>query len=131
MTNERITQLEEEVRRLRAQLILAKKKAEESERLKSAFLANMSHEIRTPLNGIIGFLQVIESDNLPPKHRQKYINEINNSSKQLTKIIDDIIDVARIEAQQLTISPAPVQINVLMNELWMLFDTYLQAISAA
>jgi nitrogen-specific signal transduction histidine kinase len=109
-----------------AELLLAKEKAEESDRLKSAFLANMSHEIRTPLNGIVGFLGFIEADNLPPSRRKEYIKVINNSSRQLAKIIDDIIDISKIEAQQMTICPVPIELNSLMNELRMLFETYIQ-----
>ena len=110
-----------------AELIRAKVKAEESDKLKSAFLANMSHEIRTPLNGIIGFLQFIDSDVISPQLRHEYIRVINNSSRQLTKIIDDIIDVSKIEANQMTINPTVVNLNELMNELWIFFQTYIQA----
>ena len=120
------TQLEQMVAQKTAELVVAKEKAEESDRLKSAFLANMSHEIRTPLNGIIGFLQFIDSDNLPSERRKEYIKVINNSSKQLAKIIDDIIDISKIEAQQMTICPVPVKLNELMDEFRLLFETYLQ-----
>jgi signal transduction histidine kinase/CheY-like chemotaxis protein len=136
-SNEELYATNEELERYRAELevmvekrteelVHAKEKAEESDRLKSAFLANMSHEIRTPLNGIVGFLRFIDSDNLPSTRRQEYIKVINNSSKQLAKIIDDIIDISKIEAQQMTICPVPVQLNDLMDELRMLFETYIQ-----
>ncbi len=107
------------------ELMQAKEKAEESDKLKSAFLANMSHEIRTPVNGIIGFLNFLSSDNLPSKRRQEYIRIIHNSSAQLVKLIDDIVDVAKIEAQQLDIRPTPCDVNDLMRELLMFFETYL------
>jgi len=119
--------LEDMVEMKTCELTIAKEKAEEASRLKSAFLANMSHEIRTPLNGIIGFLRFIDSDDLTPSRRKEYIKVINNSSEQLTKIIDDIMDISKIEAQQMTVSPVPVQINMLMKELRVLFETYLQA----
>ncbi len=109
------------------ELIRAKEKAEESDKLKSAFLANMSHEIRTPINGIIGFLNFLADDNLTPKRRQEYINVINNSSIQLVKLIDDIIDVAKIEAKQMSIRPVPFHLNDFMEELYIFFETYLQA----
>ncbi len=109
------------------ELIRAKERAEESDKLKSAFLANMSHEIRTPLNGIVGFLNFLNSDTLSPRRRQEYINVINNSSSQLVKLIDDIIDVAKIEAKQMNIRPVPFRVNDLMNELQMFFETYLRA----
>jgi signal transduction histidine kinase len=120
-------QLEMTVEERTRELINAKEKAEESDKLKSAFLANMSHEIRTPLNGIAGFLQLINSDNLSSSRRQEYMNIINSSSTQLTRIIDDIIDVSKIEAKQMTISPAPMNLNELMNELHTFFNSYLQA----
>jgi nitrogen-specific signal transduction histidine kinase len=108
------------------ELIRAKEKAEESDKLKSAFLANMSHEIRTPINGIIGFLNFLADDNLSPKRRHEYVSVVNNSSIQLVKLIDDIIDVAKIEAKQLTIRPVVFHLNEFMNELHVFFDTYLQ-----
>ena len=119
-------ELERTVEQRTRELLFAKEKAEESDKLKSAFLANMSHEIRTPLNGIVGFVQFINSGNLSPERRQEYINIINNSSRQLTRIIDDIIDVSKIESKQMTISPIPVDLNELMNELWVFFKSYLQ-----
>ncbi len=108
------------------ELIRAKEKAEESDKLKSSFLANMSHEIRTPINGITGFLHLLNSDDLSPQRRREYINIINNSSVQLVKLIDDIIDIAKIEAKQMNINPAPAQINGLMDELHLYFETYMQ-----
>ena len=121
------SQLENMVEQRTKELILAKEKAEESDRLKSAFLANMSHEIRTPLNGIVGFLRFLNSDNLSPERRREYVDIVNNSSMQLAQIIDDIIDVSKIEANQMNINPVPVNLNDLMNELRMFFETYLQS----
>ena len=108
------------------ELIHAKEKAEESDKLKSAFLANMSHEIRTPINGIVGFLQLLASDDLPPESKQDYVNEINNSCTRLVKQIEDIIDMAKIEANQMNISPVTVSVNDLMREVHAYFDNYLQ-----
>ena len=108
-------------------LIHAKEKAEESDKLKSAFLANLSHEIRTPLNGITGFLHFLSSGHHSPALRQEYFNVINNSITQLVKLIDDIVDVAKIEAKQLHIRPEPLYINSLMKEVQVFFETYLQS----
>jgi len=119
--------LEQVVEQRTRELYLAKEKAEESDKLKSAFLANMSHEIRTPLNGIVGFVQFINSDNLTPNRRQQYVKIINNSSSQLARIIDDIIDVSKIEAKQMTFTPFPVNLNELMNELLVFFKNDLQS----
>ena len=120
------THLEKMVEQKTAELIRAKEKAEESDKLKSAFLANMSHEIRTPLNGIVGFLQFIDSDNLSPTRREECFKAIKNSSLQLEKIIDDIIDISKIEAHQMTMCPVPVKLNPFMNELHTFFETYIQ-----
>ena len=120
------TELEKMVDDRTKELELAKDKAEESDRLKSAFLANMSHEIRTPLNGIIGFLQFIDKEEISPELRQEYVNIIKSSSAQLTNIIDDIIDVSKIEAKQMKLNPLPVHLNVLMNEMRLFFETFLQ-----
>ena len=116
--------LEEMVDAKTRELTIAKEKAEESNRLKSAFLANMSHEIRTPLNGIVGFIRFIDSDDLTNLRRREYIKVITNCSDQLTKIIDDIMDISKIESGQMTISPVPAQLNMFMNELLLMFETY-------
>jgi PAS domain S-box-containing protein len=118
ITRRRITETE---------LILAKERAEESDKLKSAFLANMSHEIRTPLNGILGFLNFLADDNLAPARRRDYAAVVNNSSVQLVKLIDDIIDIAKIEARQMSIRPSVLRLNGLMKDLQMFFETYLNS----
>ncbi len=89
--------------RIEEQLKQALLKAEESDRLKSAFLANMSHEIRTPMNGIIGFLELLASDNLAPQQRTEYMNIIRSSSIQLLNIVNDIVDISKIESGQISI----------------------------
>jgi len=108
------------------ELVRAKERAEESDRLKSSFLANMSHEIRTPLNGIVGIAQFLDSDNLTNKERQEYIRVMNTCCSQLVKLIDDIIVVSQIEAKQIKINPVSVQINNFMDELYHFFETYMR-----
>jgi PAS domain S-box-containing protein len=99
------------------EVIRAKEKAEESDVLKSTFLANMSHEIRTPMNGIIGFLSFLERENLPEQKRQTYINIIRDNIHQLLQLIGDILDISKIDSNQMSIQSATVDINRLMEEL--------------
>jgi len=99
------------------ELIQAKEKAEESDRLKSAFLANMSHEIRTPMNAIIGFTQLLSDPNIAADRKEEFIKIITHNGQTLMRLIDDIIDIARIEAGQLIINIAECHLDVLLPEL--------------
>jgi PAS domain S-box-containing protein len=109
------------------ELIRAKEKAEEADKLKSAFLANMSHEIRTPINGIAGFMSFVDDAALLPERRHSYVTIIRKNCAQLVSIIDDIIDIAKIESQQLKISPVTFDLNEVMTEVFFFFSSYLQA----
>jgi hypothetical protein len=108
------------------ELILAKEKAEESDKLKSAFLANMSHEIRTPMNGIIGFASLLNDPDLSFEKRAEYINVINSNSKNLLHLIEDIIDIAKIEAGQLSIKKSPFNLNTLLDEVYAMFNELME-----
>ncbi|MBQ9212498.1 MAG: response regulator, partial [Bacteroidales bacterium] len=99
------------------ELITAKQKAEESDKLKSAFLANMSHEIRTPMNAIIGFSDLLAKPGNFDKHKEKYLQIISSSGKSLLNLINDIIDISKIEAGQLKIKTQKVLLNPVMNEI--------------
>lgn len=92
------------------ELIKAKEKAEESDRLKSAFLANMSHEIRTPMNGIHGFTNLLKEPNLSGKEQQKYIDIIQKSGDRMLRTVNDIIDISRIESGLVELSISEVNI---------------------
>lgn len=103
------------------ELIRAKEKAEESDRLKSAFLANMSHEIRTPMNGILGFTALLKSSNINNEKHQKYIRIIEKSSARLLTTINDIIDISKIESGQMKISFSEMNINKEVEDLYAFF----------
>lgn len=111
----------EEYRQLNNMLQLAKEKAEESDRLKSAFLANMSHEIRTPMNGIIGFSDLLENPGITEKQRQDYIQIIKNSGLQLLSIINDIVDISKIETGQVKISSDTFNLSKALHEIHLFF----------
>ncbi|MGM0497830.1 MAG: ATP-binding protein, partial [Bacteroidota bacterium] len=100
------------------ELLNAKKKAEESDQLKSAFLANMSHEIRTPLNGILGFSYLLTKKKQATKEEHKFASIISSNGKQLLHLINDILDISKIEASQLTLNEENFSLNKLMEELY-------------
>lgn len=104
------------------ELLAAKEKAEESNRLKSAFLANMSHEIRTPLNGILGFANLITGDELPPKNkRREYSEIINRSAESLIQLINDILDISKLDSGQFVIESNEFNLNELLDSLYTIF----------
>jgi PAS domain S-box-containing protein len=110
------------------ELIQAKEKAEESDRLKSAFLANMSHEIRTPMNAIIGFTQLLSDPNISVDRKEEFIKIITHNGQTLIRLIDDIIDIARIEAGQLTINLTECHLDILLPELQKQFRELVQTL---
>ena len=93
------------------ELMKSKTKAEESDRLKSAFLANMSHEIRTPMNGILGFAELLKTPNLSGAEQSEYISIIKKSGDRMLNIINDIIDISKIEAGQVKVFIAETKLN--------------------
>lgn len=93
-----------ERKRAESELLKALEKAEESDRLKSAFLANMSHEIRTPMNGILGFAELLKQPGLDGDEQQEFIEIIEKSGRRMLNIINDIVDISRIEAGQMKVN---------------------------
>jgi len=99
------------------ELVQAKEKAEESDRLKSAFISNISHEIRTPLNGIVGFSNLLGRENIGPEDKRKYIKFINENNDQLLKLINDILEISKIETDILTLHPEPCNLYKLCEDI--------------
>ncbi|MFP4047869.1 MAG: PAS domain S-box protein, partial [Bacteroidales bacterium] len=120
-TNQALQETNKIVEEQKEELQKAKEKAEESDRLKSAFLANMSHEIRTPVNGIVGFAQLLKDENFTREEQKEFYDIIEMNSNQLLQIINDIIDISKIEADQLIISPTSFSLNNLIDKL---YNTY-------
>jgi signal transduction histidine kinase len=102
-------------------LITSKVKAEESDRLKSAFLANMSHEIRTPMNGILGFADLLKQPNLSGTTKNEYISIIEQSGARLLSIINDIVDISKIESGQMKVSFSETDVNEQIEYIYSFF----------
>ena len=102
-------------------LIHERERAEESNRLKSAFLANMSHEIRTPMNGILGFAELLKDKNLHPIEQQEYLEIIEKSGIRMLNIINDIIDISKIESGQMKITLSQTNVNDVLLYIYNLF----------
>lgn len=108
-------------KRIEKSLIIAKEKAEESDRLKSAFLSNMSHEIRTPMNAILGFSSLLSDPGTTEEEKTEYIDIIKERGNDLMRIISDIIDVAKIESGQLKINIKDCKVNRLLEDIYTIF----------
>lgn len=100
------------------ELIIAKEKAEESDKLKMAFLENLSHEVRTPMNGIMGFSEMLIQKNLSPEMRERYVDIIKDSTRQLLKVIEDIIEISRIKTEEVHAQENTCSINAIMLGLY-------------
>jgi signal transduction histidine kinase/CheY-like chemotaxis protein len=111
-----------EQKKYERELIRAKEKAEESDRLKTAFLANMSHEIRTPMNTIIGFSELLNIGHLPESKIKDYTEIIKNKGNLLLTLIDDIIEVSKFESGKLNITYSETNVENIINELKTQYD---------
>ena len=99
------------------ELLAAKEKAEEANRLKSAFLANMSHEIRTPLNAIVGFSRII-AESTDAEERKNYYDIVEANNERLLQLINEILDLSKIEAGMVEFTIAPMRLHLLCNEIY-------------
>ncbi|AWA30038.1 hypothetical protein HYN48_08070 [Flavobacterium magnum] len=113
-----IGNLFEESKKQREQLEIAKSKAEESDRLKSSFLTNISHEIRTPMNAVIGFSAMLQNGNLSEQERTEYLRILQSSGINLVSIIDDLIEMSRIDTNQVVPNYKAVDIDACLSDLY-------------
>lgn len=104
------------------ELAIAKDKAEESDKLKSAFLANMSHEIRTPLNAIMGFSSLLQDKLIDEEERSQFVNIIHANSTRLLSLMDEIFDIAKIESGMVQLQKEPCHVNELVMSLVTFFN---------
>lgn len=114
------------LKKIEKDLKKAKQEAEMANNYKNRFLANMSHEIRTPINTIIGFSELIKNESISPQKRQKYSEIIEENSQALLRLIDDIIDIAKIEANELKIKKEACSLGDLFSELDVTYSNYLR-----
>lgn len=104
--------------KIASDLIKAKEKAEESDRLKSAFLGNMSHEIRTPLNGIMGFCELMVDESYNNENKQIFAKHIINNGTELLKLINDIMDISKIQENQFMITKSSFLLNSILENFY-------------
>ncbi len=100
-------------------LLKAKDKAEESEKLKTAFLANVSHEIRTPMNAILGFVSLMQEYETSEEERKEYFEMIASNGEVLLNLINDIIDLSKLESTSLVLNPQPIDLSEFLNEIYL------------
>jgi CheY-like chemotaxis protein/nitrogen-specific signal transduction histidine kinase len=115
----RVRELEAENKRLEKELQKSKEKNQNSEKLKSAFLANMSHAIRTPMNAIIGFSELIGMDTISPTKKSEFVKIINEKGHQLLGLIDDIIEISKIESGKFDLSFTSINLDEFLNEIYL------------
>jgi PAS domain S-box-containing protein len=120
--NREYEKLTNELIQMNEQLLKAKDKAEEADKLKSAFLSNMSHEIRTPMNAIKGFAELLNRPDLTEDKRSTYTKIINQRTDILLNIINDLLDISKLEAGQLTLVEVQDDLNLLFNDLYQFFE---------
>jgi signal transduction histidine kinase/PAS domain-containing protein len=121
--NTKLIEKNEKILVMNSDLNVAKVKAEESDRLKSAFLANVSHEIRTPMNAIIGFSELLEDDDLDNNSRKLFTHTIRTRSADLLHIINDILDISRLESGTIVVDVSTSSITDELNELVTYYNT--------
>ena len=119
--NKKLVLQNAEKEKLTSELIIARDRAEESDRLKTAFLQNMSHEIRTPLNGIIGFSGLLNNDDLSKEEIKEFTDIICQSGNRLIEIVNNVLDISRIQTGQVEIRQKPILINSIFSGLLSFF----------
>jgi len=122
-SQQHLRDLESEIKRLEKELQKTREKAINSEKIKSTFLTNMSHSVRTPMNAIIGFSELIGMEGVSPSKKQEFTKIINEKGHQLLSLIDDIIEISKIESGKIELNYTQVNIDEFLNEI---FSTTLQ-----
>jgi signal transduction histidine kinase len=114
---ERLFRNEQSLIEKNEELMIAKEKAEESDRLKTAFIQNISHEIRTPMNGIVGFVDLLQQPGIDYDKKAEYVSIINSCTNQLASLVNDFIDISKIESGNIVVNDTDFNISDLAIEL--------------
>ena len=125
-SNQNLQMLLKEIQATQSQLKVAKEKSESANLAKSKFLANMSHELRTPLNSIIGFTQLLEQDMALRTEQRNRINIINRSAEHLLSLINNILDISKIEAGKSTLNKSTFNLHALLSDIGNMFSLQVQ-----
>jgi len=112
-----ITRDIEELKKAEREIIRAKEAAEEASRLKTAFLNNISHEVRTPMNAILGFTDLLQSEDLEKTEKERFFGIINSNAKQLLSIIDDVLEISRLDSGRIPLNPGTFSLHELMEDI--------------
>ena len=113
---ESINRMADSVQNSFIQIEGARERAEEANRMKSVFLASMSHELRTPLNGILGFAELLKLDLQDPE-QQSYADTIHSSGRHLLNLLNDLLDLAKIEAGRMELKPVSTDVRSLIGSV--------------
>lgn len=124
LENEELANLIEEKDKRIAELNFAREIAEESDELKTAFLQNISHKIRTPLNGIIGFSELLNREDLSADEIEEFTALIGQSGRRLIDIVDNVLDISKIQTGQIKVEKKPILLNLLFSYLLTFFDPF-------
>ena len=112
----------EQLARNAEELQLAKEQAEEASLAKTEFLANMSHEIRTPINAVVGIANILNADMLPPEKHKQYLTTLQVSAESLLSLINELLDISKIEINKIELEQAPFNLRELIAEVIMLIS---------
>lgn len=118
IANEELSDSLQRIREINIRLEEAKTAAEQANILKTVFLANLSHEIRTPMNGIIGFASLLEESNISPESQREYISLIHKSGKRMLNLIEDLVNISKIDSGQLEIIKREVALNCILEKIY-------------